>query len=65
MDLFGVLVIAVITGVGGELLRDVPCAEVPLILGKEIYATASMVGTATYAPWMSWHSRTPRSPSYL
>ena len=30
------------------ILRDVLCAEVPLILRKEIYATASMAGAAAY-----------------
>jgi uncharacterized membrane protein YeiH len=30
-------------------LRDVLCAEMPLILRKEIYATASMAGAAVYA----------------
>jgi len=43
-----VLLMGVTTGVAGGVLRDVLCAEVPLILRKEIYATASMVGAAAY-----------------
>ena len=43
-----VIVMGVTTGVAGGILRDVLCAEVPLILKKEIYATASMAGAATY-----------------
>jgi uncharacterized membrane protein YeiH len=43
-----VVVMGVTTGVAGGILRDVLCAEVPLILKKEIYATASMAGAATY-----------------
>ena len=35
-----VIVMGVTTGVAGGILRDVLCAEVPLILRKEIYATA-------------------------
>ena len=43
-----VIVLGVTTGVAGGILRDVLCAEVPLILRKEIYATASMAGAAAY-----------------
>jgi uncharacterized membrane protein YeiH len=43
-----VIVMGVTTGVAGGVLRDVLCAEVPLILRKEIYATASMAGAAAY-----------------
>ena len=45
-----VILMGVTTGVAGGVLRDVLCAEVPLILRKEIYATASMVGAAAYMP---------------
>lgn len=38
----------VITATFGGLLRDVLCAEVPLILRKEIYATAAAAGAAAY-----------------
>src|SRR3712207_4181778 len=43
-----VILMGVTTGVAGGVLRDVLCAEVPLILRKEIYATASMAGAAAY-----------------
>ena len=43
-----VIVMGVTTGVAGGILRDVLCAEVPLILRKEIYATASIAGAAAY-----------------
>ena len=43
-----VIVMGVTTGVAGGILRDVLCAEVPLILKKEIYATASAAGAAAY-----------------
>jgi len=43
-----VIVMGVITGVAGGILRDVLCAEVPLILRKEIYATASLAGAVAY-----------------
>ncbi len=45
-----VIVMGVTTGVAGGILRDVLCAEMPLILRKEIYATASIAGAAVYVP---------------
>src|SRR2546426_902807 len=44
MDLFGVLVLSVVTGVGGGVLRDIIAAEVTLIFRSEIYAVASLLG---------------------
>lgn len=43
-----VVVMATITGVAGGVLRDVLSAEVPLVLRRDIYATASIVGAAVY-----------------
>jgi uncharacterized membrane protein YeiH len=37
-----------ITGVAGGVIRDVLCAEVPLILRRDIYATASIAGASLY-----------------
>ena len=38
------LMMGVITGVAGGILRDVLCNEVPLVLRREIYATAALAG---------------------
>lgn len=38
------VVMGIITGVGGGMIRDVLCREMPLILSREIYATASLAG---------------------
>lgn len=43
-----VMVLGVITGVGGGVLRDVLVNEKPYILVKHIYAVASLVGAAVY-----------------
>jgi uncharacterized membrane protein YeiH len=43
-----VVLMGTITGVAGGVMRDVLCAEVPLILRREVYATASIAGAATY-----------------
>lgn len=43
-----VVLMATITGTAGGVLRDMLCAEVPLILRRDIYATASIAGAAVY-----------------
>jgi uncharacterized membrane protein YeiH len=40
----GSCVVGMITGVGGGVLRDVITNEIPVVLQREIYAVASMVG---------------------
>jgi uncharacterized membrane protein YeiH len=40
--------LGVVTAVVGGILRDVVCAEIPLILKREIYATAAMIGSIVY-----------------
>ena len=42
------MVMGVMTGVAGGMLRDVLSAEVPLILRREIYATAALCGALAY-----------------
>lgn len=43
-----VLLMGTITGVAGGVIRDVLCAEVPLILRREIYATAAIAGATVF-----------------
>ena len=40
--------LGVVTAVVGGILRDIVCNEIPLILKREIYATAAMVGATVY-----------------
>lgn len=42
------MVMGVMTGVAGGMLRDILSAEVPLVLRREIYATAALCGSLTY-----------------
>lgn len=42
------MVMGVMTGVAGGMIRDILSAEVPLILRKEIYATAALCGSLAY-----------------
>lgn len=43
-----VVLMGTITGVAGGVLRDVLSAEVPLILRRDIYATAAIAGASLY-----------------
>jgi uncharacterized membrane protein YeiH len=43
-----------ITGVVGGAVRDVLCGETPLILRREIYATAAIAGASTYVVLVAW-----------
>ncbi|GGR08399.1 trimeric intracellular cation channel family protein [Streptomyces netropsis] len=46
---FAVLILAVLTGVTGEVVRDVLCGELPpLLLREEVYATAALAGAVCY-----------------
>jgi uncharacterized membrane protein YeiH len=43
-----VIMTGIMTGVVGGMIRDILVGEVPLILRKEIYATASFVGASIW-----------------
>ncbi len=43
------VIMGVMTGVAGGIIRDVLSGEIPLILKAEIYATASLCGAITFA----------------
>lgn len=43
-----VLILAMLTGVGGGILRDVLRGEIPFVLKKEIYASASLLGAVVF-----------------
>ncbi|WP_437882137.1 trimeric intracellular cation channel family protein [Pseudomonas sp. LRF_L74] len=42
------VIMGVMTGVAGGVMRDVICNEIPLIFQKEIYATASILGALVF-----------------
>jgi len=43
-----VIMMGAVTGTAGGLIRDILRAEVPLVLRREVYATAALVGVAVY-----------------
>ena len=49
-----VIVSGMVTGIGGGVLRDVLCNDVPLVFSGELYATVSIVTGAIYYYGLSW-----------
>jgi uncharacterized membrane protein YeiH len=54
--LSAVIVAAMLTGIGGGLLRDVLAGRKPLVLRDEIYAVWAML--AGFAIWLGWFRTT-------
>lgn len=62
LGFMGAIIMGVMTATCGGLVRDVLCNDIPLILQREIYATACIVGcTALYV--MSMYSTVPQAAS--
>jgi hypothetical protein len=49
----------VMTAVVGGIIRDVVCNEVPLILRRDVYATAAFAGAVGYVRWTSGQAQPP------
>ncbi|MEQ1771594.1 MAG: trimeric intracellular cation channel family protein [Devosia sp.] len=49
-----VIVSGILTGIGGGVLRDVLCNDVPLVFSGELYATVSIVAGAIYYFGLTW-----------
>jgi len=50
------IVMGIITGVAGGMIRDVLCNVIPMILREEIYALAAMLGGGLFVllHWLNW-----------
>src|SRR6185295_4853478 len=50
------VLLGVVTGVAGGILRDVLTGEVPLVFQPQIYlyATAALIGAAAFVTWDHW-----------
>ncbi|MBF4489583.1 trimeric intracellular cation channel family protein [Psychrobacter sp. N25K4-3-2] len=48
------IMMGVWTAIIGGMLRDIICNEIPLVLQREIYISASIVGSVTYLLLDSW-----------
>ncbi len=51
----GACLIGMIAGIGGGLLRDVLTGEIPIVLRREIYAVAALLGAALVVPLYREH----------
>lgn len=45
---FVVITLAVLTGTGGGVIRDVMCGDIPFVFRKEVYAVASILGALVF-----------------
>lgn len=54
---FLMIFLGVITGVGGGILRDIMAGEIPSVLRRHIYASASLAGAFCYVYFMEHGSR--------
>jgi len=48
------IMMGVMTGVVGGMIRDILSGEIPLILRREVYATASLCGAVVYVLLQRW-----------
>jgi uncharacterized membrane protein YeiH len=55
----GACVIGMITGIGGGLLRDLLTGEIPIVLRREIYAIASLLGAGVIVALVRLHEDPP------
>ena len=53
-EIFSLIFLGVITGVGGGLIRDIMARQKPYILHKDIYASTSIIGAVLYV--ILWHT---------
>ena len=59
MDIFGVAILAMTTGVGGGILRDVLAGNTPYVFVKHFYACAFLIGAVVCAVCWSWLGSLP------
>lgn len=57
LSLVPTVALACLTGIGGGVIRDVLAQEVPVVLRREVYASASVLGAIIY--WLLEQYRVP------
>lgn len=53
LNIFGIIMLAALTGVGGGMIRDLLAGEIPLVLKADFYATATIIGAVVFF-LLSW-----------
>jgi uncharacterized membrane protein YeiH len=48
LNIFGIIMLAAITGVGGGMIRDLLAGDIPLVLKADFYATATIIGAIIF-----------------
>ncbi|BAI61014.1 conserved hypothetical protein [Methanocella paludicola SANAE] len=48
LNVFGIIMLAALTGVGGGMIRDLLAGETPLVLKSDFYATATIIGAVVF-----------------
>ena len=56
------IVVGVLTGIGGGMVRDLLVQEIPIVLRREIYAVAGLAGALKHGTTQPSHS--PRYPKH-
>jgi uncharacterized membrane protein YeiH len=59
----GACIVGMLTGIGGGLARDLLTGEIPVVLRREIYAVAALLGAAAVATGFTLHA--PGTPLLL
>lgn len=54
LGLVGTVVLATLTGIGGGIIRDVLARDMPVVLCREVYASASIAGAIVYWLMIMW-----------
>jgi len=62
LNVFGIVMLAAITGVGGGMIRDLLVGEIPLVLKADFYATATIIGAVIFF-LLGWLSVDPATNS--
>lgn len=67
LNIFGIIILAVATGVGGGMIRDLLVCEIPLVLKADFYATATIIGAFIYAVmlWLNIPSTLISSTAFI
>lgn len=55
LGLVGTVALATLTGIGGGIIRDVLAADIPVVLRKEVYASAAIIGAILFWLMSHWH----------
>ncbi|MCD1295071.1 hypothetical protein CUJ83_08680 [Methanocella sp. CWC-04] len=59
LNIFGIILLAAITGVGGGVIRDMLVGEIPLVLNADFYATATLIGGFVFGVLYMYNFATP------